>query len=271
MLRHALFALALVRVAVGATVEEHTAALSGPNALAEWKAFSALVEAGDQAVPALLKLATTDGPLQPRLMAMDALREIGTDSARRALMDILRTEHKDLAVRCQACIHLGALRERRAIPLLAAWLDTVGPRSLHDVRGPKEAQPSTCYLRHVEALSQICDPSAIPAIERFQKRMPKGVGYGGFLSNFVLRGVEGALANLRAKEVFLRRVSGKEGALKPLFSHVRTDPVSRYRLHEALIIRGGHEADMLLRVFAGNETADFANAARVLLAEEPKR
>jgi hypothetical protein len=267
MLRFTLLVLALVGPATGATVQDHIAALSGPNALAEWKAFLALKEAGDAAVPALKELAIAEGPLQPRLMAIDLLAEVGTEPARQALLSLLRTERKNLAVRGQLCIHLGHLRERRAVPVLAAWLDAIGARSLHDAPGPKEAQPSTCYLRHVEALWMMGDERGIAVLERFEKKLPRGVGYGGFLSNFVLGGVKHALAELRASADFWRGAAGLVAALAPLFTWLRTDPVAVFRHHESLVIHGGPPAQRLLHALSRHKDPAIAAGAQALLTK----
>ena len=172
------------------------AAVRGPNALAEWHGGRALVAAGDAAVPALEKLAGPPGPLAPRLIAVELLGEIGSKAAMDALTGILKGE-KVLAVRGQICMQLGKAREKRAVPVLCEWLKTIGPRALNDRGAPKESEPSTCYARHLEALGVIGDERAIPAIEEFLKGIPKGVGYGGFISNFVLQAAQEAIQDIK--------------------------------------------------------------------------
>lgn len=242
--------------------------LCGPNASAEWRAARRLVVRGDAAVPALAQLAAARGPLPPRLVAVELLGEIGTQAARQALLDLLRTERRNLAVRSQLCMQLGYLRETRAVPIIAQWLETIGPRALHDVRGPKEVQPSTCYARHIEALVMIGDVSAIPAIERFARRIPRNVGYGGFISNFIRGGANRALASLRARQVFwsaVRKRPGLEPKLAPVFAHLRSDRVARFRFHEELVIGRTARGKAVLRELAKNTRRKVAASAQALL------
>ena len=60
-------------------------------------------------------------------------------------------------------------------PVIVQWLKTIGPKALDDIpKQPKESQPSTCYLRHIEALRFIGDESVLPALKEFQAKIPQG-------------------------------------------------------------------------------------------------
>ena len=245
------------------------AALTGPNAHAEYVASQKLVAMGDAAVPALTKLVRTGRNVPPRLVAVELLGKIGTIPARDALIALLKAE-KNLAVRSQLCMQLGALRESRAVPVLAAWLETIGPRAIHDVRGPKEVQPSTCYIRHLEALTMIGDPAVIPDIEAFKKRIPQRVGYGGFLTHFVTRGADDAIAALRERAAFLKAVRAHPGlakAAKLLFDHLHTDRVARFRQHADEIVRGTAQGRKILERLSGRKDKRLAASAKALLAK----
>ncbi|MBM4041385.1 MAG: HEAT repeat domain-containing protein [Planctomycetes bacterium] len=266
--RQSLLWAILADVSLAGSLAEHVAALRGPDALAEWKARRALAAAGDAAVPELKRLAADPGPLPPRWLAIELLGEIATPAARDALVELLAAEKKDLAVRNQLCIVLGALRERKAVPALTEWLGRIGPGALNDVHGPKEFQPSTVFARHLEALEQIGDPSALPAIEKFLRDVPKGVGYGGFISNFVLNAAEHAAKSLREREAFwaaVRKQPGLDAKLAPLFAHLGADPVARFRLHEDEVIRRNEQGRAVLRRLASHERPAVAAAAKALL------
>jgi len=248
--------------------------LAGPNALAEWRAGRKLVAQGDAAVPALEQLAGSTGPLAPRLVAVELLGEIATPKARDALVALLAKERKALAVRGQLCMQLGYLREARAIPAIAEWLGAIGPRSLHDVRAPKEALPSTVYARHAEALGMIGDPRAIPILETFAKKLPKGVGYGGFISNFVAGAAQSAIADLKENAAFweaVRKQPGLEAKLAPLFDHFRTDRVAAFRHHEREVVGGTPQGRTILRDLAASPNSPLADAAKALLTHYGNR
>jgi len=249
-------------------MEAHLAALRGPDALAEWKARHALAALGDAAVPALKSLAADPGPLPPRWLAIELLGQIATPAARDALVGLLAAEKKDLAVRNQLCIVLGVLRERKAVPALSEWLARLGPGALNDVHGPKELQPSTVFVRHLEALEQIGDPSAISAVEKFLDGVKKGAGPGGFITNFVLNAAETALASLKEREAFwaaIRKHPGLEARLAPLFDHLSVDPVARFRFHESDVLRRGEQGRALLRRLGSCDKPAIAAAAKALL------
>jgi len=240
--------------------------LRGPNALAEWHASRKLVAAGDKAVDLLAALASAEGPIAPRLAAIELLGEIGTKAAREALVGLLRWEEKNLAVRGQLCMQVGYLREASAVPVIAEWLEKIGPQSLHDVGGPKEAQPSTCYMRHVEALWLIGDERAIPILEAFEQKIPRNLG---FLSNFVTGGTSNALEELKATAAFWREVrkqAGLEAAIAPLFEHLRSDPVARFRHHESEVVRCTAWGTAILAELTHHASPAVVRSAEKLLA-----
>jgi len=249
--------------------EALVAALFADDALAAWHAERKLVAMGDRAVPALTRRAQADDAGLPgRLTAVECLGRIGTPAAADALIDQLRTE-KHLAVRGQICMQLGRAGAARAVPVIAAWLQDIGPRSLNDVRGPKEVQPSTCYARHVEALAMIGDDEAIGVLEAFEKRIPRGVGFGGFLSNFVLGAVGEALEELRDLRAFrqaVRKHPGLEAKIAPLLEHFRTDGLARFRLHDDKVVRGTAEGKAILQRLTAHPDAATAAGAKALLA-----
>jgi len=242
-------------------------ALRGDNAIAEWKASRKLVELGDVAVPAVGQLAGSPGPLAPRLVAVELLGEIGTKTATEALLDLLKKE-KNLAIRGQICTQLGYSREKRAIPIIAEWLAGIGPRALNDVRGPKEVQPSTCYIRHVEALGMIGDESAVPILEEFKKNIPQNIGYGGFVTNFVTGAVNETLADIRDKAAFWQAV-GQHPELaekiSPLFRYFRTNNVAKFRHYESEVLRGTEQGKHILQRLTKHADSKLATAAKALL------
>ncbi len=264
----AILAAALADGVRAADVQDHIAALRGPDAFKEFTARRALAAMGDPSVPALKRLAAEPGPLPPRWLAIELLGDIATPAARDALVGLLVSEKKDLAIRNQLCIALGSLRERKAVPALIEWLGRVGPGALNEVAGPKEFQPSTVFARHLEALEQIGDPSAIPAVEKFLREIPKGVGFGGFISGFVLNAAETALAGLREREAFwaaVRKHPGLEAKVAPLFEHLAADPVARFRFHEDDVMRGGEQGRAVLRRLASSGKPAVAAGAKALL------
>jgi len=251
------------------SVSQLIGALSAPDALAEWRASRDLVQRGDQAVPALAKLAGAPGPLPPRLLSVELLGEIGTKGATDALITLLETERKALAVRGQVCMQLGYSRVQRAAPVIAEWLKTIGPRALHDVRGPKEVQPTTCYIRHLEALGMIGDARTIPAVEAFRTQIPKGVGYGGFLTRMATGATDHALEHLRAFAAFRKAVGRHPGLQKqihPLFEHLRADPVARVRFYTGDVVSLSERGKEVLGVLARHSDAAVAAGAKALLA-----
>lgn len=248
--------------------------LSGPNALAEFQASRALVAKGDEAVPALARLAGSPGRLAPRLVAVELIGEIGTDAAREALLGLLTTERKNLAVRGQVCVQLGYLRERKAVPLIAEWLRGIGPRSLHDVRGPKEVQPSTCYIRHIEALAMIGDEAGLAILEEFKQKIPQNVGWHGFLTNFVTGAVTSSLEDLKDKAEFWKAVRehpGLEQKIAPLFDYLHANRVAKFRLHESEIVRGTEQGQTILRELAKHSDPRVAAAAKAAMGVRPER
>jgi hypothetical protein len=245
-------------------VDRLIAALAGPNAVAEHEASRRLVALGDAAVPALERLAGSPGPLAPRLLAVERLGEIRTPAALDALLALLRAE-QDLAVRGQLCMQLGHARERRAIPLIAAWLR--GVRSLADVPGPKEKQPSTCFTRHVEALEMIGDESAIPFLEEIAPTVHR-IAPGGFIQVFVSEGVRQAIANLRAKAAFwadVRKHPGLEEKIGPLLASFRPSTLARLRIYESEIVRRTEEGHRLLERLARGADPAVADGAKALI------
>lgn len=242
-------------------------ALSGPDAVAEASATQKLLQLGDNAVPALAKLAGDPGPLAPRLIAVELLGRIGTPPAVDALLAILPAE-KNLAVRGQVCIQLGYAGDARAVPVIAEWFKTIGPRALDDLRGPKELQPSTCYIRHVEALGMIGDERAIPILEDFVRKIPPGIGVGGFLSNFVTGAVNETLEDLKDRAAFMKSVrkhDGLEQAIRPLLNHLRRDRVARFRLAEDEVIRHTSRGKSVLDGLVNHREPAIAAAAKALL------
>ncbi len=244
-------------------------ALSGDNAVAEWKASRKLVELGDVAVPAVAELAGSPVHLAPRLLAVEVLGEIGTKSAMDALLDLLKREN-NLAVRGQLCTQLGYARERRVIPIIAEWLGSIGPKSLNDVRGPKEVQPSTCYIRHVEALGMIDDESAIPILEEFKKNIPQKIGYGGFVTNFVTGAVNQTLADIRDSVVFWKVVGQNPGLaekIAPLFGYFQTNNVAKFRHYKSEVVRGTEQGKVIILRLTKQTNSKLAMAAKSLLDE----
>ncbi len=228
-----------------------------------------LVEKGDGAVVELARAARSAPKLTTRLIAVELLGKIGTRPAVDALLDHLTAE-KHLAVRNQLCIQLGYAREDRAVPILIAWLKTIGPRAIDDVGNqPKESQPSTCYLRHVEALAMIGDPSALPALSEFKTKIPRGVGFGGFISNMLVEGVDEATELIQTKAAFwaaVRKQPGLEGQLKPVFAHLRNDALARLRMQEDQVMRRTPAGRQVLERLAQLSDATVASSAKALLA-----
>jgi hypothetical protein len=244
--------------------------LAGPDALAEFRASRRLVEIGGPAVADLARLAGDAGASLPaRLIAVELLGRIATPAARDGLLERLKVE-KNLALRGQLCMQLGPLREARAIPVIERWLDAIGPNSLNDIGGqPKESQPGTCYIRHIEALGQIGDERAIPILDAFRKKIPQGIGYGGFLTHFVTGAVDETVADLKVEAAFrarVRQTPGLEAQTDLLFAHFRADPLARFRLYEDEIIRGTDSGRAILARLAGGDDARLAAAAKALLA-----
>lgn len=245
------------------------AQLGGADALAEIQATQRLVQLGDGAVAALAHKAASAEPHPGRLIAVEALGRLGTPAARAALLQQLQDE-KHLAVRGQICMQLGYLREKRAIPLIAQWLQTIGPRALDDVPGPKEVLPSTCYSRHIEALGMIGDESAIPILEDFAKKIPKGIGFGGFISTFVAGAVREAIEDIQDQSAFwkaVRKHPALEEKLAALFAHLRTDNLARLRLHEDPIIRHTPQGKLILQRLATHADPALAASAKALLEQ----
>ncbi len=165
-------------------------------------------------------------------------------------------------------MQLGYLRERRAVPLIEQWLATIGPQALNDVPGGKEFQPSTCYLRHIEALAMIGDEGAIPALEEFDRKMPRGVGFGGFISGFVQAGVKEAIEEVQQKAAFrkaLARQSGLEQKSKAFFEFCRRDALARFRLYEDQVVRHTRQGKQILERLAGDKDSTLAASAKSLL------
>ncbi|MCG3179938.1 MAG: hypothetical protein BIFFINMI_02288 [Phycisphaerae bacterium] len=166
-------------------------------------------------------------------------------------------------------MQIGPAGDRRAVPVLTDWLKTLAQSGINDVRGPKEVQPSTCFIRHLEALYMIGDPSAIPAIEAFAKGIPQGVGYGGFLTHFVTAGADEALTILRQKQAFadaVGRQAGLADRIAPLMEWFRTDRVARYRMYADKVTRVSPEGREILAAVAAGADAKLADAAGALLA-----
>jgi hypothetical protein len=248
-------------------VQDLIRALCGPDAAAEWAASRKLLDLGDGAVPALAQLAGSPGPLAPRLIAIELLGQIGTAQAVDALLSLLPKE-KDLALRGQLCMQIGNTRDTRAIPIIAEWIETISPKALDDVPGPKEIQPSTCYIRHVEALGAIGDEAAIPILEQFAKGIPPNIGYGGFISNFLKGAVDQTLDDLRDRQAFWRAVRkqpGLEEKLGPLFAHLRADPLARFRLYEDEVIRRTAQGRAVVERLAKHKDPALAAAAKALV------
>lgn len=264
-----MFSLVLTGTIRAADVTGLTKALGGADAVAEARAREALVEMGDGAVAELAKVAVAGERLPERLMAVELMGRIGTRGAMEALLEQLKGE-KNLAVRGQICMQLGYAKEKRAVPILIEWLKTIGPRALDDVQGPKEVQPSTCYLRHLEALGMIGEESAAPAIKEFAGKIPKGIGYGGFVSNFVGGGVDEALANIADQAAFwgkVRRQAGLEEKIGPLMVHFRTDRLAKFRMYEDQVIRHTEQGREIVRKLTGHKDAVVAGAAKELLGK----
>jgi HEAT repeat protein len=242
-------------------------ALAGPDAAAEAAAARKILEFGDAAVPSLATLVGDPKSLAPRLIAVELLGRIGTPGAIDALLQGLPAE-RNLAVRGQICIQLGYARDQRAVPLIADWLKTINPSALDDVRGPKEAQPSTCYIRHVEALGMIGDERAIPILEDFARKIPQGVGYGGFVSNFVAGAAAEALEDLKDRAAFwnaVRKYPGLEQTIGPLFNHLHRDRLARFRLADDEIFRHTLRGNAILLSLQNHQDPAIAAAARQLL------
>ena len=254
--------------ASGGAAPELVRALSGPDAAAEWQASRKLVAMGGAAVPALNEVVGTAGPLQPRLVAAELLGEIGTKPATDALLELLANEKRDLAVRSQIVTQLGYMREKRAVPLIAEWFKEVGPRAIHDVPGPKEEQPSTCYIRHAEALALIGDERGLAILEEFKKKIPQNVGWHGFLTNFVTGAVTNSLEELKEKVAFwteVRKRRGLEEKSGPLFEHFHSSRVAKFRLHESEVIRRTERGKEIVRELSQQQDRALAQAARALL------
>ena len=242
-------------------------ALKGESAVAEWHASQKLMELDDAAVPAVAQLASTPGRLAPRLVAVEVLGGIGTEAAMDALLDLLRQE-KDLAVRGQICMQLGYKREKRAIPVIAEWLAGIGPRSLDDVPGPKEVQPSTCYIRHAEALGMIGDDSAVPILKEFREKIPQNIGYGGFITNSLTAAVDYALEDIEDNSAFWRAVGmhdGLAGKIAPVFRYFQSSSLARFQLHESEVVRRTKEGKAILQRLTKRNDPELAAAAKALL------
>jgi hypothetical protein len=242
-------------------------ALKGESAVAEWHASRRLMELGDAAVPTVAQLVSTPGRLAPRLVAVEVLGGIGTETAMDALLGILRQE-KDLAVRGQICMQLGDKRERRAVPVIAKWLAGIGPRSLDDVPGPKEVQPSTCYIRHAEALGMIGDESAVPILKEFRGKIPQNIGYGGFVTGFLTTAVDQALEDIEDNSAFWGAVGMHDGladSIAPVFRYFRSSNLAELRLYESEVVRRTKEGKVILLRLAKRDDPELATAARALL------
>jgi len=242
--------------------------LGGRDAVAEHNASQGLVEAGQAAVGALADLAANGQSLSARLIAVELLGRIGTAAANDAMLELLRNE-KDLAVRGQICMQLGYARERRAIPVIAQWLRTIGPNGLDDVGGPKEAQPSTCYIRHIEALGLIGEEEAIPILDEFAGRIPAGIGFGGFITTFVRGGVKEAIEEIREQAAFwkaVRKEPGLEQKIAPVFTYVRRERLARFRLHEDEIVRQTDTGKQIVGRLTTHQDAAVSGAAKQLLS-----
>jgi hypothetical protein len=121
----------------------------------------------------------------------------------------------------------------------------------------------------VEALGMIADERAIPMLEAFEKKIPQGIGYGGFLSNFLGGAVKETLADLKVQTSFwaaVRRHPGLEEKVAPVFEHLRADPVARFRMQEDEVIRGTEEGRAVLAHLAAGDDAVAAAGAKALLA-----
>jgi len=241
--------------------------LGSQDAVAEAQARQQLPAMGERAVAALAARTAPGQVFAGRMIAVELLGQIGTPAARDRLLELLKDE-KNLAVRGQIIMQLGYLREDRAVPLIADWLGTIGPRALDDVPGGKEFQPSTCYLRHLEALGMIGDESTIPVIEQFRRKIPPGIGYGGFISNFVDSGAREAVEEVKQKSAFRKAVSRQPGLDREtaaMFAFCRRDPLARLRLYEDKVIRHTPEGKATLATLAGHSDPAVAQGARALL------
>ncbi len=265
----------LAAAAGSAPLDEALADLRGADPVARRAAAALLVATpGDAPVAPLAQLAA-DGqaPLRQRLLASELLGRRGGAASAAALVQQLDHE-QDLAVRGQLCLWLGRRREAAAVPALLAWLKTIGPQALNDLPGkPKEGQPATCYVRHLEALGLIGDERALPAITEFRRRVPANVGVGGFLSHFVAEAADHALDRIAAQATFRQAVAAVPGlaaAVAPLLVWLRDDPVARLRLSEDDVVRRRPAGKALLeRLVAGQVAgvdAAVAAGARALLA-----
>ena len=242
-------------------------ALGGESAIAEWYASQSLMRLGDAAVPTLAQLVSASGRLAPRLIAVEVLGKIGTKVAMDALLGDLKTE-ENLAVRGQICIQLGYAREERAIPIIAQWLAGIGPKSLNDVRGPKEVQPSTCYIRHAEALGMMGNDGAIPILEEFRKKIPQNIGYGGFVTNFVTGAVDQSLADIKDNAAFWKAVEEHDGLterIAPIFRYFQSNNLSKYRFHESEVVRRTEAGKVILQKLTKHNDSELATAAKSLL------
>lgn len=271
MLAWGVAALLVCAVAEGAQSDDPAALagrLGGADATAEALATARLMEMGDSAVAALADVARSGRSFTGRMIAVELLGRIGSPDARERLLGLLG-EESNLALRGQIVMQLGQLRERRAVPIIAKHLATVGPRALDDVRGGKEFQPSTCYLRHIEALAMIGDEKAIPILEDFRGKIPKGIGFGGFISNFVDGGVQEALEELKEQAGFWNAVRGRAGLeekIGPLLVYFRSDPVARFRLYEDQMIRHTDEGKAILGRLASHADPAIAGGAKALFS-----
>jgi HEAT repeat protein len=241
--------------------------LGGRDAGAEHRASRRLAALGAAAVPALAGVAATGSVYVARMAAVELLGQTGTTAALERMIEQLRTE-RNLAVRGQICIQLGYARDPRAVAVLCEWLKTIGPSALNDVRGAKEVQPSTCYLRHLEALGMIGDEQAVPAIEEFARRLPRNVGHGGFITSFVEEGIRDALNRIRTQSAFWRSVRRRPGLAErvgPLFAYLHGDPVARFRLHADDVVGRTAAGRTLLVELRRHPDAAIADAAAELL------
>lgn len=250
-----------------AEISQLTGALKGESAVAEWHASQRLMDLGDAAVPAVAQLVSAPGRLAPRLVAVEVLGGIGTEAAMDALLGILGQE-KHLAVRGQICMQLGNRRERRAVPVIAEWLAGIGPRSLNDVPGPKEVQPSTCYIRHVEALGMIGDDSAVQILKEFRRKIPQNIGYGGFITGFLTEAVDQALEDIEDNSAFWRAVGmygGLADSIAQVFRYFRSSNLAELRLYESEVIRRTKEGKVILQRLTKRDNPELATAAMALL------
>jgi hypothetical protein len=270
ILRPAVAALALCLLVRGAGAESPrklVAALSSDDAVARFAAEEQLIAAGDVALDALERPATSRGSDPTRVRAIHIVAQIGTPRAQALLLRILERE-PDVQVRGLVCRHLGRLGVEDAVPVIARWLRTIRGRPIPRVQHPVVLTDNYGWMCHADALREIGSETGIPVLEEMIR-----AGHGGAGAQMLMRTYREALFELQREQTFRRAargVPGVEAAADVLFDFFRRDTLACIRLYRMKLVALGTEGRWVLEDLRRHPDAKVRDAAKTLLAAWPR-